>query len=223
MKQVSSHVRSATRAKKGESPRQRKSSHRGSARTGMATAARRRTGRRGEKMEDATTHAEARSERLDAVAAHPLAELLECPPEAGSLLNGAAQCIEFDTGDVVFRQHGVCKGLYVVVSGLFLRKAERLNTRLTLGPARTGDLVELAAALGDGHHTYTLSAQTPGSLLLLPIEALGKVFESYPPLRMRLLEELAREVSRAYLSCCLNRTIHVRRRSNGAEQASAGI
>jgi hypothetical protein len=42
------------------------------------------------------------------------------------------------------------KGLYVVVSGLFLRKAERLNTRLTLGPARTGDLVELAAALGDG-------------------------------------------------------------------------
>ena len=174
-------------------------------------------------MEDATTHAEARSERLDAVAAHPLAELLECPPEAGSLLSGGAECLEFDTGDVVFRQHGVCKGLYVVVSGLFLRKAERLNTRLTLGPARTGDLVELAAALGDHHHTYTLSAQTPGSLLLLPIEALGKVFESYPPLRMRLLEELAREVSRAYLSCCLNRTIHVRRRSNGAEQASAGI
>ena len=173
-------------------------------------------------MEDATTHAEARSERLDAVAAHPLAELLECPPEAGSLLNGAAQCIEFDTGDVVFRQHGICKGLYVVVSGLFLRKAERLNTRLTLGPARTGDLVELAAALGDHHHTYTLSAQTPGSLLL-PIGALGMVFESYPPLRMRLLEELAREVSRAYLSCCLNRTIHVRRRSNEAEQASAGI
>jgi CRP-like cAMP-binding protein len=111
----------------------------------------------------------------------------------------------------------------VVVSGLFLRKAERLNTRLTLGPARTGDLVELAAALGDGRHTYTLSAQTSGSLLLLPIEALNKVFENYPPLRMRLLEELAREVSRAYLSCCMNRLTPARRRSGGAEPASAGI
>lgn len=174
-------------------------------------------------MGDGTLQADVISGRMDAVAAHPLAELLECPAEAGNLLNGAAEYLEFDAGDVVFRQHGICNGLYVVVSGLFLRKAERLNTRLTLGPARTGDLVELAAALGDGHHTYTLTAQTQGSLLLLPIAALNKVFENYPPLRMRLLEELAREVSRAYLSCCLNRTIHVRRRSVGPEQASAGV
>lgn len=174
-------------------------------------------------MEDGTMQAEAISGRLEAVAAHPLAELLDCPPEAGNLLNDAAECISFDAGDVVFRQHGTCKGLYVVVSGLFLRKAERLKTRLTLGPARTGDLVELAAALGDKHHTYTLTAQTPGSLLLLPIEALNKVFESYPPLRMRLLEELAREVSRAYLSCCMNRTSHVRRRASGAEPAQASL
>ena len=71
---------------------------------------RRKTGRRGEKMEDGTMQAEARSERMEAVAAHPLAELLECPPEAGNLLNGAAQCIEFDAGEVVFRQHGVLQG-----------------------------------------------------------------------------------------------------------------
>ena len=111
-------------------------------------------------MEDVTMQPEARSERMDAVAAHPLAELLECPPEAGNLLNDAAQCFDFDAGDVVFRQQGVCKGLYVVVSGQFIRKAERLKTRLTLGSARAGDLVELAATLGDGHHTYSLSAQT---------------------------------------------------------------
>jgi CRP-like cAMP-binding protein len=117
----------------------------------------------------------------------------------------------------VFRQHDICRGLYVVVSGLFVRKSERMKTRLTLGPARTGDLVELAAALGDGKHTYTLTAQSAGSLLLLPIEALKKVFEMYPPLRMRLLEELAREVSRAYLSCCLNRAVHTRRRTGPAE------
>jgi CRP-like cAMP-binding protein len=159
---------------------------------------------------------EARSRRMDAVAAHPLAELLQCPPATGSLLNGAAQCIDFDAGEIVFRQSGVCRGLYVVVSGQFLRRAERLETRLTLGPARTGDLVELAAALGDGHHTYTLVAQTPGSVLLLPMEALSQAFEKYPPLRMQLLEELAREVSRAYNVCCLNRAGKTRRRSSSA-------
>ncbi len=170
-------------------------------------------------MEEVTRQVETKSVQLEAVAAHPLAELLECPPEAGNLLNGQAQYLEFDDGDVVFRQNGVCKGLYVVVSGLFLRKAERLDSRVTLGPARPGDLSELAAALGDGHHTYTLTAQSAGSLLLLPIQALNQAFDTYPPLRMRLLEELAREVSRAYISCCLNRTIHVRRRSNEAERA----
>jgi CRP-like cAMP-binding protein len=163
--------------------------------------------------------AELKSGQMGAVAAHPLAELLACPPEAGNLLAAAARSLDFDAGDVVFRQGGVCNGLYLVVSGLFLRKAERLNTRLTLGPARTGDLVELAATLGDGQHTYTLSAQVPGSLLLLPIEALNQVFTGYPPLRMRLLEELAREVSRAYLSCSLNRAVQVRHRSGASEPA----
>ena len=159
---------------------------------------------------------EARSRRMDAVAAHPLAELLQCPPETGSLLNGSAQCIDFHAGDVVFRQNGVCRGLYVVVSGQFVRRAERLETRLTLGPVRPGDLVELAAVLGDGRHTYSLSAQSPGSALLLPMESLSQAFQSYPPLRMRLLEELAREVSRAYNACCLTRTTRARRQDDGS-------
>ena len=163
--------------------------------------------------------AEARPARMDSVAAHPLSELLECPADAGNLLSGSAQCLEVLAGETVFRQNDLCKGLYVVVSGLFVRKAERLNSRLTLGPARTGDLVELAATLGDGRHTYTLTAQMAGSLLMLPIEVLSKVFETYPPLRMRLLEELAREVARAYLSCCMNRPVHTRRRTGGPEVA----
>ena len=163
--------------------------------------------------------AEARSGQMGAVSAHPLAELLECPPAAGNLLNGSARCINLDAGEVVFRQHGVCEGLYVVISGLFLRKAERLNARLTLGPARAGDLVELAAALGDGHHTYTLTAQTPGSVLLLPIEALHRAFQAYPPLRMQLLEELAREVSRAYGACCLAHMAGLRRRGTAPSAA----
>ncbi len=159
---------------------------------------------------------QARSGRVDEVAPHPLAELLECPPATGNLLNGSAMCIEFNAGDLVFSQFERCRGLYVVISGKLLRKTERMETRLTLGPARTGDLVELAAVLGDGRHTYSLSAQTQGSVLLLPIEALREAFQQYPPLRMRLLEELAREVSRAYQMCRLTRILEVRRRGAAA-------
>lgn len=148
--------------------------------------------------------AEARSERLDAVAAHPLAELLECPATAGSLLQGTAQTVDLDIGQYVFRQGSPCRGLYVIVSGQFVRKAERFNARVVLGQARTGDLVELAAVLGDGVHTYTLCAQSPGTVLMLPIDQLRRAFQSYPPLRMKLLGELAREVSRAYIACSLN-------------------
>lgn len=201
----SSHIRRVKHARQGPA---------GIPRAGTT---RRRAGRRKEKMGDGMIQEEAKSGRMISVAAHPLAELLECPAEAGDLLNGSAQSIEVNAGDVVFRQHDPCKGLYVVVSGLFVRKAERMKTRLTLGSARVGDLVELAATLGDGRHTYTLTAQSAGSVLLLPINALTKVFEKYPPLRMRLLEELAREVSRAYLSCSINRAVHTRRRAGAPE------
>jgi CRP-like cAMP-binding protein len=153
---------------------------------------------------------------MEAVRAHPVAELLECPPAIGLLLNGSAQCINFDAGELVFRQSEVCRGLYLVVSGQFVRRTERLETRLTLSTARAGDLVELAAALGDGHHTYTLAAQSSGSVLMLPIETLNQAFQSYSPLRMQLLEELAREVSRAYCTCCLSRVVSHRRASSAA-------
>ncbi len=162
-------------------------------------------------MSERTVSSESRLERLAAVAAHPLAELLDCPRDAGSLLAGASRTINFDAGEIVFRQREAAKGLYVVVSGEFARKAERFDLRVALGTARPGDLLELAAVLGDGRHTYTLSAVTPGSLLLLPMDSLRGVFEGYPPLRMRLLEELAREVSRGYITCCLSRVVPARR------------
>jgi CRP-like cAMP-binding protein len=166
-------------------------------------------------MGERSVQFEATSDRLTAVAAHPLAELLDCPPSAGDLLNQASKCLAFDAGEVVFRQFGPCKGLYLVVSGSFQRKAERLNSRVILGQARAGELVELAAALGDGNHTFTLSAVTAGAMLLLPMGALRHAFESYPPLRMRLLEEQAREVSRAYYACMIDR-VTPRRRQRAA-------
>ncbi len=143
--------------------------------------------------------------RAPKAAAHPLAELLACPPQAGDILSGAAQIFQFDAGWVVFRQHQICNGLYLLACGSFARSAVRLNTRLALGMAHTGELVELAAALGGGRHTYTLTAVSAGSLLMLPMATLSRAFDLHPPLRMHLLEELAREVSRAYALCCFNR------------------
>jgi len=53
----------------------------------------------------------------------------------------------------------------------------------------------------------------------LPMQALEQAFRLHPPLRMRLLEELAREVSRAYVACCATRTAGLRRRVGSAASA----
>ncbi len=162
-------------------------------------------------------HPQAAPKRVDSVAAVPVAELLACPGDVGNLLTASAQSVSFAAGEEVFRQGEACRGLYLVVTGQLVRRAERLQKQVTLGSARPGDLVELAAALGDHRHTYSLVAQTAGSLLMLPMDALDQVFQGYPPMRMRLLEELAREVSRGYRSCVLS--VQVRRRRSPAKNA----
>lgn len=157
-------------------------------------------------------------------AAHSLAELLACPPETGSALSTAVQSLEFQSGTTIFWQSAESRGLYLVVAGELLRRTERLDTRLTLGPVRVGDVVELAAVLGERRHTYSLKAVTGGTLLLIPQEALEAAFKAYPPLRMQLLEELAREVSRAYGACFSLRMVGARRRrtENGYPPAAQG-
>src|SRR5512135_3313582 len=150
---------------------------------------------------NANVHSEANSRNISSATARPLAELLACSPEAATHLSAESECIQFDAGQTIFRQGDPCRGLYLVVSGDLMRKAERKHSRVTLGVARAGDLLELAAALGDGQHTCTVTAQTPGVLMLLPITSLRSAFSAYPPLQMHLLEELAREVSRSYTSC----------------------
>jgi CRP-like cAMP-binding protein len=147
---------------------------------------------------------------MDAVKVHLLGALLDCPPETRNLLNRSAQCLRFDAGEVIFRQSSICRGLYVVNTGLFLRDAEWLNTQLILSPTHHGELVELAAALGDGRHNYTLSAQTSSLVFLLPMEVLQQAFQSYPPLRIQLLEELACKVLHAYHSCRLVNAVRSR-------------
>ena len=147
---------------------------------------------------------------------HPIAELLACPPETSQMLAVATESISCQAGEIVFEQNGESRGLYVLVSGLFQRRAERMESILNLGLARSGELLELAAVLGDHRHTFTLAAQSAGQLLLLPARALEAAFGSFPPLRMHLLEEQAREVSRAYALCSQVRPL----RRRAAEQSA---
>jgi len=164
-------------------------------------------------------HAEPHTGQPESVAARPLAELLDCPPETAKLLNHSAESVSCEAGQIVFAQDAECKGLYVVVSGQLVRRSERMGAHLTLGPVRAGELVELAAVLGGVHHSYTLRAVTPTTLLLLPKPALAQAFDSYPPLRMQLLEELAREVSRAYTASTVERKMPLRRNPGEAHSA----
>jgi len=144
-------------------------------------------------------------------AARPVAELLACPRNVSDLLSASAQTIPFEHGQYIFRQGNACRGLYVVVDGRLLRRSEQGNVRISLGVARPGELVELAAALGEPTHTYSLVGQGTGSLVLLPLNDLNRAFEACRPLRMQLLEELAREVSRAYYASSVARDLLMRR------------
>jgi hypothetical protein len=127
-----------------------------------------------------------------------LAELLDCPQEVGDRLGRAVQRREYGPGEIIFAQDAACEGLYLLMSGEFWRAAQRREKRLSLGVMQNGTLVELAAALGNVPHTYTLKSNGQAAVLVFPIGALREALELHPPLRMRLLEELGREVSRAY-------------------------
>jgi CRP-like cAMP-binding protein len=51
---------------------------------------------------------------------------------------------------------------------------------------------------------------------MLPKDALFEAFREYPPLRMHLLEELAREVSRGYIASCRDWASRMRQRASGS-------
>ena len=90
----------------------------------------------------------AQQSQQNIVAAHPLTQLLECPPETSLQLGRSVRTLQFEEGDAIFRQDAPCAGLYLLVSGNFLRRVERMGTRLTLAPGSPGDLS------GVGGHTW---------------------------------------------------------------------
>jgi CRP-like cAMP-binding protein len=146
-----------------------------------------------------------------AVAPRPLTELLACPGSLEQRLGASSERRDYKAGDLLFSQGGECEGLYLLLAGEFCRSSYRRDKRVNLGVLHSGDLVELAAVLGDGGHNYSLLATTDAAALLFPIESLRVAFQEYSPLRMHLLEELGREVSRAYGAVYLPRKTRMRR------------
>lgn len=150
-----------------------------------------------------------RQENLRTVAPRPLTELLACPGPLEQRLGAASQRRNYPAGELLFSQGKECDGLYLLLTGEFARSAQRREKRLSLGVLHAGDLAELAAVLGDGEHNYSLIAATDAAALVFPMSALLSAFQEYPPLRMHLLEELGREVSRSYGSVYVPRKTRV--------------
>ncbi|HVJ09098.1 MAG TPA: Crp/Fnr family transcriptional regulator [Acidisarcina sp.] len=156
-----------------------------------------------------------RQDNLSALTPRPLTELLACPGQLEQQLGAAAQRRHYAAGELLFAQGTECDGLYLLLTGEFARSAQRREKRLTLGTLHAGDLVELAAVLGDHRHNYTLAASTDAAALVFPMSVLQAAFQEYPPLRMHLLEELGREVSRAYGLVYLPRKTRIRHPGGG--------
>ena len=146
------------------------------------------------------------------LAPRSLAQLLSCPPAVEAILNRNAETIPFEEGEILFRQGDTCLGLYVVMAGTLARRTVRHDARLPLGDSGPGDLVELAAVLGEGRHGCTLRGISKGLVMRLRLASLLGAFEAYPALRMRLLGELAREVSRGYDAGLLTRQTGLHKR-----------
>ncbi len=157
---------------------------------------------------------------LSTAAAQPLNLLLSCPAEVEQKLGAATERRSYSDGDILFEQGKICDGLHLIVSGEFARTTERWEARLNLSPLHAGDLVELTAILGDGKHTSTAVATGPASTLVFPRAALEEAFLVYPPLRMHLLEELGREVSRAYAMLSFGRRVRTRKSRKGTDLAN---
>lgn len=147
---------------------------------------------------------------LYGVTPRPLTELLACPGPLEQRLGATSERRDYAAGDVLFSQYGECDGLYLLLTGEFCRTAERREKRLKLGLLHAGDLVELGAVLGDGRHNYSLAAASDAAALVFPMSTLLRVFQEYPPLRMHLLEELGREISRVYQSAYIPRKTRTR-------------
>lgn len=146
----------------------------------------------------------------------PLTFLFECPKEVEKKLGAATERRSFVDGQVLFEQNQACDGLYLILAGEFARATDRWGTRLSLSPLHAGDLVELAAILGDGQYTSTVTATSSAAVMVFPRTALEEAFAAFPPLRMRLLEELGREVSRAYAIVSFGRGLRTRRSRKGS-------
>ena len=133
----------------------------------------------------------ARSGRKEAAGPYPLAKLLACPPATSNLLNSSAQSIEFDGGETVFRQSGLCKGLYVIVAGTFLRKAERLEARFATvevadSPSiffrgMAGTQTPIAIAHGEGYADFSQTGDIDQALVAMRfVDHRGQATEGYP-------------------------------------------
>ena len=118
-------------------------------------------------------------------------------PEALAVLQGVLQLRRFDAGALVIRKGDPADVLYLLMQGqvsVTIVLPNGGNKRLATFPA--GMAFGELAIIDRGERTADVRADTAVECYVLPVTALDRLGETHPAIKMKLLENLLRHVSR---------------------------
>ena len=99
---------------------------------------------------------------------------------------------EFRRGDVVFREGRPAEGATIVIEGQLLVEAEDG----TVGTAGPRALLDETALLSRRPHSYTATAETDGSLMVIDRPLFRRMVEEFPDIADRTRTRIARRLTR---------------------------
>ena len=118
-------------------------------------------------------------------------------PEALAVLEGALERRSFDAGTLVIRKGDPADALYLLMHGqvsVVMSLPSGEIKRLAMFPA--GMAFGELAIIDRGERTADVRADTKAECYVLPVAALDRLGETHPAIKMKLLENLLRHVSR---------------------------
>ncbi|HJR45402.1 MAG TPA: cyclic nucleotide-binding domain-containing protein [Actinomycetota bacterium] len=129
-----------------------------------------------------------KSQIMDLLRSVPL--FAACSKRELSLLAGIADQLEFDSGDVIFREGETDVGLQVILEGQ-TEVSIGDTARRKLGP---GAFLGEIALLDGGPRSATVTALTPVKTLSIPAWTFNATLKGEPALALKMLRELARRI-----------------------------
>lgn len=104
---------------------------------------------------------------------------------------------ELSPGQIMTGDNTRCNGVPMIVMGrLRLFRISDKGREVTLYRINEGEICLLAAvcAMGDTQYDFSIEAEKPSTLLIIPPEIFGKLFSRSQPFRTYMFNELARKL-----------------------------